>query len=237
MTMAPTRFPSLIPSTSIPSQAPSITGAVGIVELGKTVTESLSSEEIASIVMNVADAYGVDEEDVEVEIVYQTTGSMTVTIPDGVSLEELESSLEDEISELLGVHESSVQVTVSDDGSVTYTITSTTAEGAQEFQDAMAVEDVVESLNAGLSDLGVSVDTIEVDSEVTADIVVTADTTNASNNLNQASSSIVDTLSSEGYTATAESKFFLSKQTVLFEMYSLLLHPPIFRVSTQQFNL
>ena len=206
--MAPTALPSHSPATSIPSQAPSITGAVGIVELEKTVTESLSSEEVESIVTDVADAYGVDEEDVTVEVVYQTTGSMTVTIPDGASLEDLEESLEDEISELLGVHESNVEVTVGEDGSVTYTITSSTAEGAQEFQDAMAAEDVAETLNAGLADEGLNVGAVEVDSDVTADIVVTVDTTDASNNLNQASSNIVDTMNSNGYTASSESKWF-----------------------------
>ena len=207
--MAPTALPSHSPVTSIPTQAPSITGAVGIVELEKTVTETLSSEEVESIVTDVADAYGVDEEDVTVEVVYQTTGSMTVTIPDGASLEDLEESLEDELSELLGVHESNVEVTVSEDGSVTYTITSSTAEGAQEHQDALAAEDVAETLNTGLESASVSVDAVEVDSDVTADIVVTVDTTDASNNLNQASSNIVDTLNSNGYTASSESKRFV----------------------------
>ena len=122
--MAPTLPPSTSPQTSIPTGAPSITGAVGIVELEKVVTASLTDEEISDLVSNVADAYGVDEEDVVLDVVYQTTGSMQVTLPADVPLEEVEASLEDELAELLGVHESEIEVTVNQDGSVTYVLTS-----------------------------------------------------------------------------------------------------------------
>ena len=79
--MAPTNVPSLSPSTTIPSATPTITGAVGIIELSKSVSESMRDDELTAIVSNVAETYGVAEEDVSVDVVYQTKGTMQVTIP------------------------------------------------------------------------------------------------------------------------------------------------------------
>jgi hypothetical protein len=49
-TVMPTTTPSLMPTTILPTQAPSITGDVSIVEITKPVTESLTTEEVEEII-------------------------------------------------------------------------------------------------------------------------------------------------------------------------------------------
>ena len=180
-------------------------------------TESLSEEEVSTIVSNVAETYGVDEADVSVEVVYQTTGTMQVTIPNDVSLEELEASLEDELSELLGVHESLIEVVVSEDGTVTYVVSSDTVELAEEVQHLLSDEIAVSTLSSGLTEqLGATLSSVSVDDVVTADVVVTVDTTDASNNLSSAKETLVEEFSSAGYSASAESNLVPTFRRLFF---------------------
>ena len=59
--------------------------------MDKTVTEDLTDEEIDEIKQDVIDSYGVNEDDVTVDVSYDVNGDMTVTIPeDGPSATELE---------------------------------------------------------------------------------------------------------------------------------------------------
>merc|ERR1711951_14243 len=85
LTYAPSSVPSVRPTTSLPTAAPSITGLVSVIELSTVVTESLTISELDNIQQQSADTYGVDLEDVTVEVVYQTTGSMAIEIGNDVS--------------------------------------------------------------------------------------------------------------------------------------------------------
>ena len=113
MTQAPTFTPSNPPTTSLPTNAPSLTGSIAIVELVRPVTESVSQNELSNIESEVAETYGVDLEDVNVEIVYQTTGSIQMDASDStLTEEELAEAFEEEIAILLGIHEGNVEVTI-----------------------------------------------------------------------------------------------------------------------------
>jgi hypothetical protein len=72
-------------------------GSVGIVELSKSVTQSFDDEEINTIQTQTADVYGVDMEDVTVEVVYQTTGTINVEVSLDTDIDELEDNFESEI--------------------------------------------------------------------------------------------------------------------------------------------
>ena len=61
-------------------------------------TESLGNDEVSNITEEAAEAYGVDPEDITVEVVYQTTGSLDIDITGDVSEEELEEALEEELA-------------------------------------------------------------------------------------------------------------------------------------------
>ena len=107
-------MPSIEPTTSLPTSAPSITGSVSIIELSTTVTDSVSTVELDGIQQQSANVYGVDPDDVTVEVVYQTTGSINVDIPENVSIDELEESIEAEVATLLNIFESNVEITIDD---------------------------------------------------------------------------------------------------------------------------
>ena len=208
MTQAPTLAPSLIPTTSLPTAAPSITGSVAIIELSKPVTESLSETEVNDIQSQAADAYGVDAEDITVEVVYQTTGTLDIDVTGDVSEEELEEALEEEIAALLGVHEGNVNVNITD-GVAYYTITSDSAETASDVQDTLNQAETTSTLDEAIEDEfpTVEVSSVNVDEDVTAEVIVTVDTSSAENNLNNAAENLEESFEDQGYTADAESNF------------------------------
>ena len=203
--MAPSFVPSLSPTTSLPTNAPSITGSVAIVELSKIVTESLPERNVTDIQNEAAETYGVDTDEVTVEVVYQTTGTLDIEITDDTILEEeLEEDLEREIASLLGIHECNVEVNITD-GVVYYTVTSDSAEMAQDMQDVLTdpksvttIDDAVESIE---------VDAVNVDEDITAEVIVTVDTTTAENNLDNAAQTLEEIFEDQGYDAEAESTF------------------------------
>eukprot|EP00492_Amphilonche_elongata_P004930 TRINITY_DN547_c0_g1_i2.p1 TRINITY_DN547_c0_g1~~TRINITY_DN547_c0_g1_i2.p1 ORF type:complete len:256 (-),score=62.84 TRINITY_DN547_c0_g1_i2:2-769(-) len=49
VTEAPTLIPSVRPTTSLPTEAPSLTGSVAVIELSKPVSETIPTEEVADI--------------------------------------------------------------------------------------------------------------------------------------------------------------------------------------------
>ena len=182
---------------------------MAVVELQKTVTSSLDDEELSVIVDSIVDAYGVDEEELQIEVVYQTTGSVVLGDLGDVSEEEVLATIEDELALLLGVHESEISVTL-EDGVVYYTISSSSVEAAETAQSVLDTPSAAEQLSVGLENLEVVVTSLNVDEEIVADIVVTVDTSNASNNLSQAAETLGSTLEAGGFTASVESKFYNS---------------------------
>ena len=160
---------------------------------------------MTSIQGEVAETYGVDADDVTVEVVYQTTGTLDIAITDDtVPQEELEEDLEKEIAALLGIHEGNVEVTI-EDGVASYTITSDSAESAKDIQDVLSESETTETIDNAVS--GVDVSGVNVHADVTAEVVVTVDTSSADNNLENAAQALEDSFEKQGYNAEAESNF------------------------------
>ena len=206
MTHAPTFVPSIDPTTSLPTSAPSITGSVAIIELSTTVTGSIPTAELGDLQQQSADAYGVDPEDVTVEVVYRTTGTIEVDISGDASIDELEESIEEEMATLLGVHEGSVEVTIDENGIATYTITSDSAESAEEANEILSQPTSQFVLDDAISNkFDASISSVNVEDDIIADIIVTVDSSRAENNLQDAAQTLEDTFQGQGYTASAES--------------------------------
>ena len=169
--------------------------------------ESLSQEEVDKIVSDVAEAYGVDKEDVQIEVVYETSGTIDVDITGDVSQQELEEAIQDELANLLGIHESKIEVSIKN-GTAHFTIKSDSAETAKDIQSTLSSAETASSLNDSISSsYPVTVSGMTVNGEVTADVVVTVDTTDAANNLKDAAEKITTAMEKEGYEASAKSKF------------------------------
>ena len=189
---------------------------MAIVELNKEVSESISSDEVDDIQSEVATTYGVDEEDVRVDVVYQTSGTMALENIDGVSEEALEEALEDEIASLLGIHESNVQVNITD-GVVYYTITSDSAESASDIRDILDDAESTTQLDDAISETfpEVDVSSIDVNDAIVAEVLVTVDTSDAEKNLDDAASDLEASFEEQGYDTVAESNRLNVKSSIV----------------------
>ena len=185
-------------------------------------TESIDDDEVNNIQTQTAETYGVDMEDVTVEVVYQTTGTIDVDVAPDTNIEELEESFESEIATLLGLHEGSVEVTI-EDGVATYTITSDSVDSAQSIQDILDEPSSVSILDEALP---ITIDDINVNDEVTADIVVTVDSSGASNNLNTAAKTLEGIFEDSGFNTKVESNFYERFNHILymFALENLLIY-------------
>jgi len=218
---APSFTPSLIPTTSLPSASPSITGAVAMIELSKIVNDSLTTSDISDITRDVASAYGVAEDDIILEIIYRTSGTIQVNLTGDVMEEEISDALKEEIADVLGIHTSDVDIELSN-GTVIYTVAATSAEKALEYSDILLSSNTSTAIiNRIESNFPVSMNELAVDNEIIVDVVVTVDTTDASNPLDAAKSMVENMFSAEGYNATVESTFVIFFNTFFccFEMY------------------
>ena len=75
--------------------------------LSKPATESLTTIELDDIQSEAANVYGVDADDVVIEVIYQTSGTIAIYVTDdSISDEVVAENLEDHLAELLGIHES-----------------------------------------------------------------------------------------------------------------------------------
>jgi hypothetical protein len=74
----PSLSPSNVPSSTIPSATQTITGAVVFVDMTKVVTSSLTDDEITDIVNEAENTFGVYPGDVEAEVMYDITGSISI---------------------------------------------------------------------------------------------------------------------------------------------------------------
>ena len=161
----------------MPSPAPSITGAVSIIELSKVVNETLNETDITAITAEVASAYGVDEDDISVDVVYETTGSLDLNVSGTVDEATLADALEEELASILGIHEGDVSVEIDEDGTATYIITSDSVEGAKAAIDILASDNTsaIVSESIGEAFPTVDVDGVDVDGTITqSDIKVQA---------------------------------------------------------------
>ena len=138
----------------MPSAVPTITGAVVFVDMSKLVTSSLGEDEIMEIVNEAENTFGVYPGDVEVEVTYDITGSVSIeTDGSEVSEEELVSALQESIANTLNVHPSDVSVTIdSETGVATYTISSASAEEALNLQEALQDTTMSDAIGSTISD-------------------------------------------------------------------------------------
>jgi len=184
-----------------------------VIELLKAVNMTLNASELANINSDVSNVYGVNEDDVTIEVVYETSGSLHLTLTDGVDLRELEEALQEELALILGIHESHVRVDVTNETAV-YTIVSDSVEDAKGFSSLLETANATSMIDKILSEqFGASVESIVVDDTIVADVVITVDTSDAKHNLADAAESVVNILTDDGYNTTATNMFITSSPT------------------------
>ena len=203
-----TPAPSVSPTftTLIPSSTPSMTGLVVTLSLSQE-DGSMSSEELQQFTADLAEQYGVSVEDVQVEATYTVSGSMDVVVPEGVSLSVLVEELEASISSALGIHPRDIDVVIDPTtGEVSYTVTLADPTEAEDLQ-ATLVEPsflslVTEELSSSIPDAIVT--SVETDSDIVFDLVVTIDATDSSVDLAETNVSVEEEFSNAGFSVETE---------------------------------
>ena len=214
----PTVAPSKAPVSSIPSAAPTITGAVASVSISGAVTESMSEEDVAAISNELAEIYGVDPLDVETTVDYVASGTLDVSIPEGVSEADVIAALEESISDALGVHVKDVVVTIDETGEVRYQVTGMTYEEAEAIQTAASDDSFASKVTSLLNDgdSGVVVDDVVSDTEIDVVISATVDTTDATGTVDR-DDAIADLTSSYGLTnSESQGTYFVTRSMLFF---------------------
>eukprot|EP00493_Phyllostaurus_siculus_P022269 UN22601 len=136
-------LPSNLPSSSIPSAMPTITGDVASISMSGVITSEISTDEITSQIVEI---YGVDANDVETSVDYITSGTLNVSIPEGTPEADALTALTESISDVLGVHPSDVVVTVDKEGAVAFSVIGESYNDVQDIRVLISNRDFVSEI-------------------------------------------------------------------------------------------
>ena len=202
ITSSPTLLPSESPITSTPTTSPSFIGLVVSVGITTTATGPLETSEVEYLEDLVADAYGVDSDDLTIVTEYVTSGTLDVTIPDNVSTEVAIADLTTAMSQALGMSEDSVTIEVDlETGEVTYFVSTDDYDATANIQDQLEDESLLETLNES-TDV-VLIDSVTPSVDIVADVTVVVDADEVTMPLQQAENRF-DALLDNNYQAETE---------------------------------
>ena len=156
MTSAPTFVPSIspsrVPSSTVPSALPTITGAVVFIELKKEVSATLTSEQLDEIIKTTEEAFDIYPGNVEASVTYDISGTIDITTDRDVNNEELIEALKTSIANSLNIHESDVSVSIDPEtGIVSYEIRSDSVEAATQLQELLQTQNTNDAISAAVS--------------------------------------------------------------------------------------
>ena len=118
----------------------------------KSVTATLTEDEIAEIVSLAENEFGVFPGNVESDVSYDITGTVDLTFDGDYAEDEVISALQTSISNVLNVHESDVEVTIDPEtGVATYTVSSNTAEEATALQELLQTSTTNEAIESAVA--------------------------------------------------------------------------------------
>lgn len=207
ITSSPTFVPSGSPITSMPSVSPSFLGLVVSVDITRPATGALSDSEISDLEALVAQAYGVESDDITSVTEYIATGTLDVNIPDDMSEEDALADLTTALATTLGLSED--QVTVERDaetGDITYSVASTDFDDASDVLALLQDSSVVDTINENSA---VSISDVNADNDIVAQVTVVVDADEVTASLQQAENTF-DALLPEEYNSDTEVVFVTS---------------------------
>ena len=165
----------------VPSAVPSITGSVSSLSMSGTVSSELETSDLKDITIELADIYGVDVSDIETTVDYIASGTLDVTIPDGLSEDEAVEVLRESISNVLGVHPKDVVVTIDENGAVDYSVSGANYDEVASVQMIADQNDFATRITDELKEDGslMSVESSTVNPDLEIMVSTTVDTTDA----------------------------------------------------------
>ena len=185
----PSATPSDAPITKIPTRAPTFSGWISTIRASTTATSNFDQNAIDNYASDIADYYGVDASDVAVSTNYESSGTLSLTIPDDVSQSELTDAVTASLADSLGIHPQNVEVTVDmETGEVEFTIISDSFNNAAgvsfDLNNYQYQDDITNLLQDALP--GVSVAVVDTSEDVNVTFEIEIDANDAENDLTQA---------------------------------------------------
>ena len=146
-----------------------------------TVSSELETSDLKDITIELADIYGVDVSDIETTVDYIASGTLDVTIPDGLSEDEAVEVLRESISNVLGVHPKDVVVTIDENGAVDYSVSGANYDEVASVQMIADQNDFARRITDELKedDSLMSVESSTVNPDLEIMVSTTVDTTDA----------------------------------------------------------
>lgn len=210
LTSSPTAsMPTVGPTTFIPSEYPSLAGWIATITATTVSTQRVDNTQIEDFTLNIADFYGVNPADVTPVVTYETSGSMTISIPETVPEAELVDAITSSIAESLNVHPSNVDITIDmDTGTVEFVIST------EDFDEIASMKFDLENgqyraeITTSIENTNpsVTVEEYQISDDIMTTIKYTIDANKANNDLTQAAWQSEQLLSS--FHVNIESKFF-----------------------------
>lgn len=185
----PSIIPSDAPVTTMPTAVPTISGWVSTVHASTVATSEMDQDTISDYASEIADYYGVEATDLTVSTNYETSGTISMIIPEGVAESQLADTIIGTVADSLGIHPKNVHVTVDmKTGEVQFTIIS------DHFNDAAGVafdltnsqyqSEITNLIQDIIPDL--SIQDVDILGDVKVAFEITIDANDAQNDLTQA---------------------------------------------------
>lgn len=161
-------------------------GLVVSVDVMTPTSNAINNAEIAMLEAVVAESYRVAYEDISSVIEYTTSGTISITIPDAISEEDVLKDLTSALSITLGVNPDRISLSLdSESGEVLYTITADDYDQANDILLELLSDDIIDSL-----DTNVAIDSINPTEEIIAEINIAVNAEEIDASLQQAENRI-----------------------------------------------
>ena len=218
-TAVPSLFPSLMPTTTFPTAFPTITGDVTFIELTKTIEQSLTTEEVENLIKQAENSYEVNPGDVSADINYVTRGTMKIGMNsdenDG-TLEDLEQSIIEALSQELGVHEKDINVHIDHETNTVYfELISDSAENSKELKNLLLQPAITTSLKELIPEVTDVEIVLDYKTEVKIDLIVEATNTPSVTN---SADTFIDMYENLGFGVNISNSYIRPKQTMTINM-------------------
>ena len=147
-----------------------VLGSIVNFELSGIVTEGLSTKLLQEIIANVSNTFELKSKEVDVSVKYVTTGTMTVKNPEELTSDGL-NTLIDSLSSSLNIHPSELELSIDDDGVVTFTIISDEFDELEKLLNVTRGTEFEETLNELLKDTSIVVDKVSLTGDLEVSLV------------------------------------------------------------------
>ena len=164
--------------------------------------QEFTLSEVATLVLNIANEYGVNTDDVAAEINYEVTGSFTVENADPSQADAIKQIIKDSISQQTGVPVSDIDVSYNNDtGEVRYSVQTESYDDSSGIKEDIKADLFTNTIKSILEKVDSNIDVISptVDDAVVADIDIVVDATDAVADINNATNYLSTKLADDGF--------------------------------------